>query len=92
MFPIWEQFKEVHEWRGYDRQNNLPNLLTINTIANWSIAVGEKVTPFELKVFLKLEGSFWEAMTPKGSVAAGAKEIKEHMAIELDIQPKVKKK
>lgn len=62
---LWEWFKDVHVWRGYDRTNDLPNLLTLDVIKDWAMLTETDVGQFELDVFMRLEGAYWDSMIPK---------------------------
>ncbi len=63
---------------------NLPNLLTLDTIAMWCQVTEDRVSVFELGVMLRLEGAFWEAMVPKGRMDTG--DIKEIMESEKKLR------
>ncbi len=62
---IWEAFLKINEWRGWDRQSNLPALLSLSAIAQWAGINDYSLGQFELDVFTRLEGAYWEALTPR---------------------------
>jgi len=67
LLPIWERFREVHEWRGFDRDHNLPRVMSIDTLANWlKVTGGQPLSSFELDVMMRLDGAFWESTIDKG--------------------------
>lgn len=61
---MWEWYVELNDWRGYDRANNLPNLISLELIFHWCAITGVRMSHFDVEVIKRLEGAFWTALTP----------------------------
>lgn len=64
---LWLLYLDIAMWRGFDMELSQPRALSIETLANWTVATGRRFEQFEMDVLMRLDGAYWDALA-KGPV------------------------